>query len=105
MKIQKNDQVRIIAGDHKGRTGKVVDVFPKTNSVTIEGIGNLKRNIKPNRLNPQGGTREIHRPINVSKVALINPSDESKTTRIGYEIKKDGTKVRVARQANNKEIK
>lgn len=105
MKIKKDDTVKIIAGDHKGKTGKVVSVHPALMAVKIEGIGIFTRRIKPTQLNPQGGTKEIHRPLDVSKVALVHPTDSKKTTRIGYEIKKDGTKVRVARQAGNKEIK
>src|SRR5512139_4047301 len=105
MKIKKNDLVRITTGEHKGKTGKVLAVHPSSQAVTIEGIGKTKRNIKPSQLNPQGGTKEVHKPFPVSKVALVNPADEAKTTRVGYLIKKDGSKVRVARAANNKEIK
>lgn len=110
MKIKKNDIVKIITGDHKGKTGKILAVWPQKNAVTVEGIGELKRRVKPTRLNPQASTKKIHRPLNVSKVALIHPADSTKTTRIGHIIKKDGTKVRVARQGNkatdkNKEIK
>lgn len=105
MKIKKDDLVKIIAGDHKGKTGKVVSVHPSISAVKIEGIGVFTRHIKPSQLNPQGGAREIHRALHVSKVALVHPTDTTRTTRIGYQIKKDGTKVRVARQAGNKEIK
>jgi large subunit ribosomal protein L24 len=109
MKIKKNDIVKILTGDHKGKTGKVLSVLPQVNGVTIEGIGELKRRIKPTKLSPQGGTKEIHRPLHISKVALVHPSDSAKTTRVGHVIKKDGTKVRVARQGKatdkNKEIK
>lgn len=105
MKLKKNDLVKIISGDHKGKTGKIVGIFPSDNTVQVEGIGNITRKLKPSQLNPQGGTKEIHRPINASKVALVHPTDDKKTTRIGFALKKDGTKVRVARQASNKEIK
>jgi large subunit ribosomal protein L24 len=105
MKIKKNDTVRIMAGALKGQTGKVLAVHPTTSQVTIEGIGKIKRHIKPSQVNPQGGTKEIHKPMSISKVALVNPANDAKVTRVGYELKKDGTKVRVARAANNKEIK
>jgi large subunit ribosomal protein L24 len=105
MKIKKNDTVRIIAGAAKGQTGKVLAVHPTKQTVTVEGLGKIKRHIKPSQLNPQGGTKDIVVPIPVSKVALINPANEAKVTRVGYQIKKDGTKVRVAKAANNKEIK
>jgi large subunit ribosomal protein L24 len=105
MKIKKNDVVRITTGTHKGHTGKVLAVHPAAQAVTVEGVGKIKRHVRPSQLNPQGGTKEVHKPFPLSKVALISPVNESKTTRIGYMIKKDGTKVRIAKAANNKEIK
>lgn len=105
MKIKTGDLVKVIAGAHKGKTAKVVSVHPKENTVKLEGIGTRKRFVKPSTVNPQGGTKDIHVGLDVSKVALVNPSNSAKTTRIGYEVKKDGTKVRVATQAAKKEIK
>lgn len=105
MKIHVNDMVRIISGPHKGKTAKVISVHPKENAVKLEGIGVGKRSVKPNALNPQGGSRDIHVAMLVHKVALIHPTDSKKTTRIGFTVKKDGVKTRVARQAANKEIK
>ncbi len=105
MKIKTGDMVKVISGAHKGKTAKVVSAHPAKNAVKLEGIGTRKRFVKPNTLNPQGGTKDIHVAMPVSNVALVNPSDAAKTTRIGYEVKKDGAKVRVARQAANKEIK
>jgi large subunit ribosomal protein L24 len=105
MKIKKNDQVRIITGANKGQTGKVLAVHPSSQAVTVEGLGKIKRHIKPSQQNPQGGTKDIVVPIPISKVALVNPANEAKVTRVGYVVKKDGTKVRVAKAANNKEIK
>ncbi len=105
MKIKKNDTVRIIAGSAKGQTGKVLAVHPSRQAVTVEGLGKIKRHIKPSQQNPQGGTKDIVVPIPVSKVALVHPANDAKVTRIGYEVKKDGTKVRIAKANNNKEIK
>jgi large subunit ribosomal protein L24 len=105
MKIRKNDTVKVISGAHKGKTAKVVSVHPKANAIKLEGIGQRKRFVKPTQLNPQGGTKDIHVAIDVSKVAIVHPGDASKTSRVGHIVKKDGTKVRVARQAADKEIK
>lgn len=105
MKIKTGDLVKVIAGAHKGKTAKVVSVHPKDGAVKLEGIGTRKRFVKPNAANPQGGSKDIHVAMNVSKVALVSPADAAKTTRIGYTLKKDGTKVRVATQAAKKEIK
>ena len=105
MKIQTGDQVKVIAGAHKGKIAKVVSVHPKQNAVKLEGIGQRKRFVKPSTANPQGGSKDIHVALDVSKVALVNPSNAAKTTRIGYVVKKDGSKARVATQAAKKEIK
>lgn len=105
MKIKIGDQVKVISGAHKGKTAKVVSVHPAQNAVKLEGINERKRFVKPNALNPQGGAKGIHVAIDASKVALVHPTDASKTTRVGFAVNKDGAKVRVARQAANKEIK
>ena len=105
MKIQTGDLVKVITGAHKGKTAKVLSVHPKQHAVKLEGIGERKRFVKPNAVNPQGGSKDIHIAIDVSKVALVNPGNAAKTTRVGYVVKKDGTKVRVATQAAKKEIK
>lgn len=105
MKIKLGDTVKVISGAHKGKTAKVVSVHPADNTLKLEGIGLRKRYVKPNAINPQGGQKDIHVAMPASKVALLHPGDASKTTRVGFQVKKDGTKVRVARQASNKEIK
>lgn len=103
MKIKKNDLVKVIAGDHKGKAAKVISIQPVEQTVKLEGINQITRHLKRSQLHPQGGTRELHRGIHISNVAPI--VDKDKTARIGFELKKDGTKVRVARNHGNKEIK
>lgn len=105
MKIKTGDLVKVIAGAHKGKTAKVLSVHPADNAVKLEGIGLRKRYVKPSTANPQGGAKDIHVAMDVSKVALVSPADASKTTRVGFSVNKDGSKVRVATQAGKKEIK
>jgi len=104
MRIKKDDIVKIISGDNKGKTGKVLKVLAQKNAVLIEGIGTKTRHVKPSQLNPRGGTKDIHVPTPLHKVALVVDQKAGTTSRIGYTVA-DGTKVRVARQAKNKEIK
>lgn len=104
MKLKKGDLVKVITGANKGKTGKIVAVLPEKNAVKVEGLNIVKRHVKPNMLSPQGGIQDVHQGIDVSKVALVIDQKTGKTSRIGYAVKKDGTKVRVARQAKNKEI-
>lgn len=105
MKLQRGDQVRIIAGSHKGKTGKIVAVLPRQNAVKVEGLNVVKRHLKPSMLNPQGGSSEIHKPIDASKVALLTGDKKTLTSKVGFSTKKDGTKTRTLRKLNNKEIK
>lgn len=104
MKLRVGDTVMVRVGREKGKTGKITQTHPQLNKVTVDGINTVKRHRKPTQAKPQGGIEEITRPIDVSKVGLVHPSDKSKTSRIGYSFKKDGSKVRVYRQAQNKEI-
>ena len=85
MKIKKNDNVVVIAGNSKGSTGKVLKVFPKENRVIIEGVNLRKRHTKPNQANPQGGIIEKEAPINVSNIMLLDPKS-NEPTRIGSKI-------------------
>jgi large subunit ribosomal protein L24 len=104
-RIQKDDMVKIISGDNKGTTGKVLAVLTKKNAVLIEGVGTKHRHVKPTQLNPRGGSKDIHVATPLHKVALVVDEKTSKTSRIGYIKNADGAKVRLARQAKNKEIK
>jgi large subunit ribosomal protein L24 len=104
-RIKKNDLVKIISGSNKGTTGKVLQVLAKQNAVLVEGVGTMSRHVKPSQLNPRGGSKDIHVPTPLHKVALVVDEKATKTSRIGYTSAADGTKVRLARQVNNKEIK
>ena len=104
-KIKKGDLVKLISGAKKGTTGKVIAVLSNKESLLIEGIGNIHRNVKASAQNPRGGHKDIHVPTPISKVALVIDEKTSKTSRIGLVKNADGKKVRVARQNNNKEIK
>ena len=82
MKIRKNDNVTVISGNYKGKTGKVLKVFTTENRVIVEGVNIHKRHTKPTQKNPQGGITEKEAPINVSNVMILDPKS-GKATRIG----------------------
>ncbi len=103
-RIKTGDIVKIIAGADKGKTGKVTKVLPGKNLVFVEGIGNRERHMRPSMYN-RGGKKDIQVGIDASKVALVIDEKAGTTSRIGYSKDKDGKTIRVARQANNKEIK
>ncbi len=85
MKIRKNDMVMVMSGNDKGKTGKVLKVFPKESRVIIEGINIRKRHTKPTQKKPQGGIIEKEAPINVSNVMILDPKT-NEPTRIGARI-------------------
>jgi large subunit ribosomal protein L24 len=96
MKIRKNDNVMVVTGNDRGKTGKVLKVFPKDYKVIIEGINLRKRHTKPNQKNPQGGIIEKEAPINASNVMLLDPKS-NEPTRLGAQIiidEKTGKKKR-----------
>lgn len=103
IRLQKDDTVIVLSGKHKGKTGKVLSTHPEENKVTVEGINIVKKAIKPDRQHPQGGIIDVHKPIWVSKVALLEPVSK-KPSRIGYKIDKTGKKSRIYK-SNGKEVK
>jgi len=94
MHVKKGDEVLIIAGNDRGKRGKVLKVFPSENRVIVEGINFIQRHTRPSQNNPQGGIVEKEAPIDVSNVKLIHNGEP---TRVGYDYLDDGTKVRVAK--------
>lgn len=82
MKIKKNDMVVVIAGNSKGRSGKVLRVYPEKQRVIVEGVNMVSRHRKPTQTNPQGGITQQEAPIHISNVMLIDPK-ANEPTRVG----------------------
>lgn len=101
MKIKKGDKVIVITGKDRHKTGTVERVFPKKNTVVIEGINIVKKHLKRTAQNPQGGIIDKTAPIHISNVMLLDGNN--KPTRSGYKISKEA-KVRVAK-TTKEEIK
>ena len=93
--IKKGDTVEIIAGDHKGASGRVLRVIPDKKSVIVQGHNIAKKHVRPSRKNPQGGRINIERPIHISNVLPVNPKS-SKGSRVRYQVTEDGGKKRLA---------
>jgi len=98
IRIKSGDTVRIIAGDHKGSEGKVLQVIRDKNKAIVEGINLVKKHEKPSAKNPQGGIVEKEAPIHISNLSLLDPKS-GEITRVGYEVR-EGNKVRVAKKSN-----
>ena len=91
--VRKGDQVIVTQGADKGKIGEVLRVIPKEDRVVVRGVGIRTRHLKPSQRNPQGGIITRESPIHISNVS---PVVDGKPTRVRFEVKKDGSKVRVA---------
>ncbi len=98
LNIKKNDQIVVIAGKDKGKTGKVLKVLVKQNRVVVEHINLIKKAQRRTQENQQGGFIEIEMPIHRSNVMLVDKKT-NKPTRFGASILKDGTKVRISKKS------
>ena len=97
MKIRKGDNVKVITGKDKGKSGKVARAFPANDLVIIEGVNIAKRHQRPRKANQKGQIVDKSMPIHVSNIMLLDPKNES-PTRVGY--KMDGKKkVRIAKKS------
>lgn len=96
MKLLKNDEVKIVAGKDKGKSGKVEKVFTKTQKVLVAGVNQYKRHMKARSQNETSEIVTITKPLPVANVQLICPKCK-KITRVGYKIEKD-KKTRICRK-------
>jgi len=99
MKIRKNDNVIILKGKDRGKSGKVLEVFPKLDKVLVEGKNVAKKRIGSRKTGRKGQVVEVSVPIHVSNVSLID-SKTKKPTRVSFKIEKD-KKVRVSKKSGD----
>jgi len=93
MKIQKNDNVLIIAGKDRGKKGKVRKAMPDKDKVIVEGFNMIKRHSKTKGKTRQAGIIELEAPIDVSNIMIIC-NKCNKPARVGYRALEDGKKAR-----------
>ncbi len=98
MKIKKGDNVMVMAGKDRGKTGKVIQVFPVEGKVVVEGVNVTFKHAKTRKQGEKGQKIEFNGPVNASNVMLID-AKSGKPTRIGYKVMEDGRKVRVAKKS------
>jgi large subunit ribosomal protein L24 len=98
LKVKSGDTVKVIAGDHKGTTGKITRVYKEKNKAIVEGVNMVSKHTKPSAKNPQGGIVKKEAPIAISNIALIDPKSKE-TTKVGSRIEGD-KKVRFSKKSN-----
>lgn len=98
MKIKKGDNVMVMAGKDKGKTGKVIQVFPQDGKVVVDGVNKTVKHAKTAKQGEKGQKIDFFGPINASNVMLVDPKS-GKPTRVGYKVMEDGRKVRMAQKS------
>ncbi len=101
--IKKGDMVQVIAGDNKGKQGKVLKVEVDKQRAIVEGVNLVKKATKPNAQNPQGGIVEKEAPIHISNMLVLDPKS-GKPTKVGRKLGEKGKLVRYAKKSGE-EIK
>ena len=101
-KIKKNDTVIVLAGEDKGKTGKVLKVLVDKQKAIVEGVNFVNKSAKPSAKNPQGGFEKVEAPIHISNLSLIDPKS-GKPTRVS--IKHEGKNVIRVSKKSGEEIK
>jgi large subunit ribosomal protein L24 len=76
--VKKGDNVQVIAGNHKGATGKVLQILPKKNQVLVEGVRLIKKHERKSQDNPQGRIAEREGPIHISNVKVVEKTEKPK---------------------------
>jgi large subunit ribosomal protein L24 len=94
MRIRKGDTVKVIAGNDRGKVGKVLKVFPDKNRIIIEGVNMIKRHSRPTPKNRKGGIIEKEGSVNASNVIFFDGRSNT-VARVGHRILSDGKKVRI----------
>lgn len=100
-RLKKNDLVKVISGNAKGTTGKILFIDRKKGKVIVEGVNIIHRHTRPTQKNPQGGIIRREAPINITNVQLVCPKT-NEPTRIGVEIVKDSTTGKSKRMRTSK---
>jgi large subunit ribosomal protein L24 len=96
--VRKGDQVMVIAGDNKGKTGQVIQVIPEKNRAVVEGVNIVKKHVKATQ-NEEGGIQEMEAPIHISNLAVLDPKT-GEPTRIGRR-SENGVNVRYSKKTGN----
>jgi len=101
MKIKKGDKVKILTGKDKGKTGKVLQVFPLRNKASVEGLNLLIKHMRPRRQGEKGQRIEFPAPMDLSNMMLVCPKC-NKPTRVGYKYLQTETHSNASVQKNKK---
>ncbi len=97
LKLKVGDQVKVVAGESKGKEGKILKISKDKTRAIVEGANLVKKHQKPSATNPQGGIKEMEAALHISNLSLL--TKDGQTTRVGYRME-DGNKVRFSKKTN-----
>jgi large subunit ribosomal protein L24 len=95
LRIRRDDTVMVMVGKDKGKTGKVVHVFPKTSKALVANLNMVKKTVKKSDTYPQGGFIELEKPMALANLMLVDKKS-NKPTRFSVKVLKDGNKERIS---------
>jgi len=96
LKIKSGDNVRVMAGDHKGEEGKVVVIYPAKNRAIVEGVNMISKHTKPSAQNPQGGIVKKEASIHITNLMLL---ENGEVTKVGFR-KEGDKKIRFSKKSD-----
>ena len=96
--IKKGDNVYVLAGEDRGKTGRVLQVLPKAGRAIVEGVNIVTKATKPTAQHPQGGLIKKEAPIHISNLNLVDPKT-GKPTRIAIRRDADGKAIRISKKS------
>jgi large subunit ribosomal protein L24 len=97
--VKKGDNVLVIAGDDKGKKGRVIEVITETNRAIVEGVNVVKRHTKPNAQNQNGGIISKEAPVHISNLKLVDKSGNA--TRVARKVNEKGKLARVSKKSGD----
>jgi large subunit ribosomal protein L24 len=98
--IKKGDTVKVLSGDDKGKTGRVITVLPKDSRAVVEGVNIITKHSKPSAANPEGGRIQKEASIHISNLAVIDSKSISAKNSVAKEKKQKSTSKTKKEEAN-----
>ena len=95
--VRKGDTVKVLSGNSRGKTGKVLEIYVKDYKAIVEGVNMVTKHTKPSANNPEGGINKQEAPINLSKLMVVDPSS-GEATRIGRKLNDKGKLQRYSKK-------
>ena len=96
--VKKGDSVMVLAGNDRGKVGKVLEVDPGKGKVKVQGVGIVYKHMRPSRKFPRGGRIQKEMPMSISNVLPVDPKT-NRPTRVSFVTQEDGSKERVAKKS------